>query len=122
MLAWGLLRSWGWQGEKQCIRYLGEKIIADFLLRWLSSPDMRRELEEKALDGVTVREGRAEDLQVSEEWAQGVIVAQAFHWFATEEALGEMHRVLQPGGVLGMIWNIDDCEFPHPHRHTSRVP
>lgn len=74
---------------------------------------MRRELEGKALRGVTVREGRAEDVrsaQVPEEWADGVVVAQAFHWFATEEALDEMHRVLKPGGVLGMIWNIDDCE------------
>lgn len=32
--------------------------------------------------------------------------------FATYEALREIHRVLKPGGVFGMIWNIDDCENP----------
>jgi ubiquinone/menaquinone biosynthesis C-methylase UbiE len=26
-------------------------------------------------------------------------------------ALKEIARVLQPAGVLGMVWNIDDCEF-----------
>lgn len=74
---------------------------------------MRRELEGKALRGVRVTGGRAEDLRpasVPDEWADGVVVAQAFHWFATEEALGELGRVLKAGGVLGMIWNIDDCE------------
>ncbi|CAN8098920.1 unnamed protein product [Discula destructiva] len=78
-------------------------------------PDMRRELEGKALRGVTVREGRAENLRgarIEEEWADGVVVAQAFHWFATEASLGEMHRVLKPGGVLGLIWNIDDYNKP----------
>lgn len=84
---------------------------------------MRRELEGKALPGVTVRQGRAEDLRgagVPEEWADGVVVAQAFHWFATEQALGEIHRVLKPGGVLGMIWNIDDCEFLLEPRPLAR--
>jgi hypothetical protein len=32
--------------------------------------------------------------------------------FATEEALREIRRVLRPGGALGVIWNIEDCE-PH---------
>jgi SAM-dependent methyltransferase len=32
----------------------------------------------------------------------------AFHWFARREALVEIHRVLKPGGVLGLIWNVRD--------------
>ena len=28
---------------------------------------------------------------------------QAFHWFATSEALDEFHRVLRPGGKLGLV-------------------
>ncbi|KAG0651131.1 putative methyltransferase [Hyphodiscus hymeniophilus] len=33
---------------------------------------------------------------------------KAFHWFATEESLREIHRVLRPGATFGMIWNIED--------------
>jgi ubiquinone/menaquinone biosynthesis C-methylase UbiE len=29
--------------------------------------------------------------------------------FANMDALKEIARVLKPAGVLGMIWNIDDC-------------
>lgn len=29
--------------------------------------------------------------------------------FANKEALEEIYRVLIPGGVFGMIWNIEDC-------------
>lgn len=29
--------------------------------------------------------------------------------FANEDALREIYRVLTPGGVLGMIWNVEDC-------------
>lgn len=35
-----------------------------------------------------------------------------FGRFANQEALDEIHRVLKPNAVLGMIWNIEDCKFP----------
>lgn len=37
-----------------------------------------------------------------------MVSAQAFHWFANERTLGEIHRVLKPGGSLGLIWNVRD--------------
>jgi SAM-dependent methyltransferase len=37
-----------------------------------------------------------------------VVCAQCFHWFATPEALHEIHRVLKPGSALGLIWNVRD--------------
>lgn len=83
--------------------------------------EMRAALEAKGLNGVSVRAGRAEALREAmkgmegkeeeeEGWADGVVVAQAFHWFAGEEALGELGGVLKTGGVLGLVWNIDDCK------------
>ncbi len=41
-----------------------------------------------------------------------ITVAQGFHWFATGIALAEMHRVVRPGGGLGLIWNHRDTSDP----------
>lgn len=37
-----------------------------------------------------------------------VAAAQAFHWFANEMALAEIHRLLRPGGNLALVWNRRD--------------
>lgn len=37
-----------------------------------------------------------------------VVVAQAFHWFDAPRALLEIHRVLNDGGGLALIWNDRD--------------
>ncbi|KAL2881535.1 hypothetical protein SGCOL_003102 [Colletotrichum sp. CLE4] len=73
---------------------------------------MRAELERKGLRGVDVRDGFAARLPLGEEWGDGAVVAQAFHWFATAESLKEIHRVLKPTAVLGFIWNIEDYNKP----------
>ncbi|KAJ6446082.1 2-deoxy-D-gluconate 3-dehydrogenase [Purpureocillium lavendulum] len=73
---------------------------------------MRRTLEAKALPGVIVREGLATAMDVDAAWADAVVAAQSFHWFAHEEALHEIRRVLKPGGKLGVIWNIEEYNQP----------
>ncbi|KAH6611044.1 hypothetical protein Trco_001064 [Trichoderma cornu-damae] len=73
---------------------------------------MRETLVDKGLRGVEVREGTAEAMDVEDAWADGIAVAQAFHWFANETALAEIHRVLKPGGTLAMIWNVEDYNKP----------
>ncbi|KAF2444985.1 S-adenosyl-L-methionine-dependent methyltransferase [Karstenula rhodostoma CBS 690.94] len=84
--------------------------------------EMRRVLQGKRLRGVRVVGDRGEELgSVEGGWADGVVVAQAFHWFATIETLEEIRRVLKPsGGGLGMIWNVDD--FNAPIDHTPSTP
>ena len=57
---------------------------------------------------VRVLEGTAESLPLGSGSADALICAQAFHWFANERALQEMHRVLRPGGKLGLVWNVRD--------------
>lgn len=44
---------------------------------------------------------------------------QAFHWFATKPSLQEIHRILRPHGVLGLIWNAEDYNAPRSHRASS---
>jgi SAM-dependent methyltransferase len=57
------------------------------------------------IEGAEALDGRAEAMPFPEEWADAVVVGQAFHWFANDDALAEIHRVLKPGGALGLIWN-----------------
>ena len=57
-------------------------------------------------------EGTAERMPLPDQSVDAVTVGQAFHWFHDEEALGEIHRVLRPGGGLGLIWNTRDMTDP----------
>jgi ubiquinone/menaquinone biosynthesis C-methylase UbiE len=102
--------------------------------------EMRAELEKKipgweatGHGKVISVKGNAEDIKgVENESADAVVASQSFHWylnlslycvghlhhwtnliknrFANKSALKEMHRVLKVGGVLGLIWNIEDCK------------
>src|SRR5471032_707686 len=62
----------------------------------------------KNLPDVRILEGTAESIPLESGTAQALVCTQAFHWFATEPALAEIHRVLKPNGRLGLIWNVRD--------------
>jgi SAM-dependent methyltransferase len=66
---------------------------------------MRAALE-RALPGVVALEGTAESIPLPAGSVDAVTVAQAFHWFDADAAIVEIHRVLRPGGGLGLIWNV----------------
>lgn len=68
---------------------------------------MREELAAK-LPQVRVLAGTAQAIPLPPGSVDAVLCAQAFHWFATEAALAEIHRVLHPGATLGLVWNVRD--------------
>lgn len=86
--------------------------------------EMRAVLE-RALPGVRAIPGTAEAIPLGSDSVDAVTVGQAFHWFRGDEALAEIHRVLRPGGGLGLVWNDRDpsvgwverlTEIMEPHR------
>jgi len=68
---------------------------------------MRAELS-ASLPGVAALGGTAASMPLDTASADVVVCAQAFHWFAGAAELEEIHRVLRPGGRLGLVWNVRD--------------
>lgn len=81
-------------------------------------PAMRTALERNC-PSVTVLDGTAEAIPLPDASADAAIAAQAFHWFDGDRALPEIHRVLRPDGVLGMIWNVRDDASDWSERLTA---
>ena len=66
----------------------------------LSAPMLARARGKVALDGVTWLQARAEQLPLPEQAFDVVVSSVAWHWFDGARALGEVRRVLRPGGRL----------------------
>ncbi|KAF7504304.1 hypothetical protein GJ744_002493 [Endocarpon pusillum] len=82
--------------------------------------DMKAELERKSLKGVKVVMGTADDMsEIADASFDALIASQSFHWFANRPALEEIHRVLKPTRLLGMIWNIEDYNAPRDWDMTT---
>lgn len=68
---------------------------------------MREQLA-RAVPGVPVHAGSAEEIPLADGSVDAVLVAQAWHWVDRSRAVPEVARVLAPGGRLGLVWNIRD--------------
>lgn len=89
---------------------------------------MREQLT-RGLPDIRALSGTAEQIPLPQASVDAVLVAQAFHWFDARAAASEIHRVLRPGGGLGVIWNAWDESVPWVarvqaivHEHVAGAP
>ena len=68
-----------------------------------------------------VRAGSAESIPLADAEVDAVFAGQAFHWFANEAAVGEIVRVLRPGGALALMWNETNGASPLPEAYRRRL-
>lgn len=67
-----------------------------------------RRIFASVLPGVPMVGATAEALPLRGGSIAAVAVGQAFHWFNASVALAAIHRILHPGGRLGLVWNVRD--------------
>lgn len=115
ILAW-LLDSLGLQSGQIVVDLgAGSGKFTGYLLRTGASvvavepvPQMLEKLALICPDAIR-HPGTADTIPLPDGSVEAVVCAQAFHWFANTAALTEIHRVLKPGGRLGLIWNVRDA-------------
>jgi ubiquinone/menaquinone biosynthesis C-methylase UbiE len=73
--------------------------------------DGMRTILERVVPDAEALAGSAESIPLPDASVDAVFAAQAFHWFATDEAVAEIARVLRPGGVFADVFN-DTEESP----------
>jgi SAM-dependent methyltransferase len=58
--------------------------------------------------------GRGESIPLPDDSVDAVFTAEAFHWYASDESVGEIARVLRPRGGLVILFNVwfGDAEPP----------
>ncbi len=50
-------------------------------------------------------DGTAESTGLGDQSVDMITVGQAIHWFEPTAAFAEFHRILKPGGPVGLVWN-----------------
>ncbi len=65
--------------------------------------------------------GTAEQLPLPDASADLIVGAQMWHWVDQQKAAAEAARVLRPGGVLAIIWNLRDDRVPWVRSLSSVV-
>jgi SAM-dependent methyltransferase len=83
--------------------------------------DELRALLAVRVPGAEVRAGAAEAIPLDDASVDAVFAGQAFHWFANDTAVGEIARVLRPGGVLALLWNVPNGTPSVPPAYNERL-
>jgi SAM-dependent methyltransferase len=86
---------------RQLVPY-GARVIALEPIR-----EMATEME-RAVAGVEVLAETAAGTSLASGSVDAATAGQSFHWFADQVSLLEIHRILRPGGRLGLVWNRRD--------------
>lgn len=81
-------------------------------------PQMLEMLRSKMPDIETVA-GTAESLPLADASMDAATLGQAWHWVDPVAASTEIGRVVRPGGVLGLIWNVRDDRTEWVRRLTA---
>jgi SAM-dependent methyltransferase len=74
--------------------------------------DRMRGILERVVPEAVVLAGSAERIPLPDASVDAVFAGTAFHWFATDEAVTEIARVLRSGGLFADVWN--DTQEPSP--------
>jgi SAM-dependent methyltransferase len=80
-----------------------------------------RTIVEREAPAAEALDGRAEAIPLADTAVDAVYVAQAFHWFANDDAVAEIARVLRPGGVLAILSNETVPPVPLPDAYRRRL-
>jgi SAM-dependent methyltransferase len=86
----------------QVIRAAGHPVIAID-----PDPDMLSRIDH----AIDTRQGTGEKLPLPDASVAAVTFGQSWHWVDPIRATAEVVRVLRPGGVLGLLWNIRDESY-----------
>jgi SAM-dependent methyltransferase len=84
--------------------------------------DGMRAILERVVPDAESLAGSAEAIPLRDASVDGVFAVTAFHWFANDDAVAEIGRVLRPGGVFAWIWNdtIEPQPLPEPYAARFR--
>lgn len=93
-------------------------------VRALEPLDGMRAILERVVPGADAQSGTAEKIPLPDASVDAIFAGQAFHWFANDEAVAEIARVLRPGGTFALVWNEPLGRSPLPqayHDYLDRL-
>jgi SAM-dependent methyltransferase len=83
--------------------------------------DRMRAVLERVVTDVEALAGSATQIPLPDASVDAVFAGQAFHWFATDEAVAEISRVLRPGGVFADVFNEGENSPDLPPAYQAKL-